>query len=220
MQSKFGGGLLIALAILAGLAITLAALHWFLPDAGRFKDLAGIVQSVVTVLAIITGGIIAAYKLQLFRDFEPHLTISHAINHRSIGDGYVHIDVNATLHNSSRVKVELREGVFHLQQIAPVLDDQELEERLAVREFSGENRAFVQWPSIGELSCDWGNYNLIVEPGQVYRETVEFIVPKEIATVAIHSIFYPATPPRRASQGWGITTVYDMIDKSSDVADR
>lgn len=208
--------LLIALTIMASLTLALAALHWLLPDASRFKDMAGIVQSVVTVLAIITGGIIAAAKLELFRDFEPHLTVSHTINYRPIGDSYVHIDVTATLHNSSRVKVELREGIFRLQEIAPVLDDQELEERLAAREVSSDDPSFVQWPTIGELSCNWGNYNLVVEPGQVVRETVEFIISKEIKTVVVRSIFHNLTPSAGSPQGWRTTTVYDMMDEPAN----
>ena len=202
MQSKFGGGLLIALAILAGLAITLAALHWLLPDAGRFKDLAGIVQSVVTVLAIIIGGIIAAYKLQLFRDFEPHLTISHAINHRRIRDGYVHLDVTATLQNSSRVKVELREGGFLLQQIAPVLGGNDL---------LGRNIPYPLWPILDEASFDFGGYEITLEPGQSLQETLQFIVPDDVETVLIHYYFSSSRSLTGSSRVWGITDVYDTM---------
>ena len=59
------------------------------------------------------------------------------------------LDVTAMLHNSSRVKVEIYEGEFLLQEIAPVLDDQELEELLDARIPIGRNRAFGQWPVIG-----------------------------------------------------------------------
>ena len=63
--------LLLVLAALAGLSIILAALHWLLPDAARFKDLVGSAQSLVTALAILLGGGFAAVKLELFRDFAP-----------------------------------------------------------------------------------------------------------------------------------------------------
>ena len=76
-------------------------------DAARGKNLAGILQSVVTVVAIAGGGVFAYYELQVFRAFAPHLTISQEVSHRYIGDRYVHIAVTATLHNSSKVKIEL-----------------------------------------------------------------------------------------------------------------
>ena len=208
------GNMLVVLAVVAGLIGVATVLNQVLPEEhSRYKDVVGIIQSVAIAAALIIGGIIAQAKLELFRHFEPHLTIAHTINHRPIGDSYTHIDVTATLHNSSRVKVELREGLFRLQEIGPVLDDQELEERLAAREFIANDAAFIQWPVIGEFSCNWGNYNLVVEPGQVYQETVEFVVSKEIGTVAIHSLFHGAASPRETPQSWGMTTVYDMLNK-------
>ena len=66
----------------------------------------------------------ALFKLQVFRNLQPHLTISHEITHRVVSDSYVHISVTAVLHNSSRVKVEIEEGSFHLLRIAPVTDEE------------------------------------------------------------------------------------------------
>lgn len=204
------------LGIAGVLCLVLWGLYLWLPGEHELKDLAAILQAVVATTAIIYAGIVAIAKLEVFRHFEPHLTVSHIINHRPIGNSYVHIDVTATLHNSSRVKVELREGEFYIQEIGPVLDDQELEEQLTAREFIAADGSFVQWPTIGKFSCYWGNYNLVVEPGQIYRETVEFVVSKEIGTVAIHSRFHRETATGEAPQGWGMTTVYDMIDAATD----
>ncbi len=47
------------------------------------------------------------------------MTISHEISHRSIGDNFVHIAVTAVMRNSSKVHIEIRKGLFLLQQIAP-----------------------------------------------------------------------------------------------------
>ena len=112
--------------VLLTTTIALFVLNRTWTDAERGKDLAAIIQSLVTVVAIVGGGAFAYYKLQIFRVFEPHLTISHEVSHRYIGDNYVHIAVTATLHNSSKVKMELRKGFFLLQQISP-LSDEEIE---------------------------------------------------------------------------------------------
>ena len=83
--------------ILVGITCGVSALS----DDG-FGDAAKTVQALGTLAAIIAGGVFALYKLQVFRDFQPHLTITHEISHRPIGESYVHLDVIATLRNRSR----------------------------------------------------------------------------------------------------------------------
>lgn len=185
-----------------------------MPDLSWFKDLATIIQATVASVAIAGGAIFAIFKLQLFRDFAPHLSISHSINHRPIADSYVHIDVTTTLHNSSRVKVELQKGEFFLQEVAPVLDDQEMEERLDWRRYIEDDRPFSQWPVIDRFEFDYGSYNLIIEPGQTFQETVEFVISREITTVVVHSFFYNAkyAVGSRKPRIWGIRTVYDIVN--------
>lgn len=114
MQDRLIVILLLVLAAVVGMFLLVALLNWALPEAASLGDWASIVLALVTVLAILFGGLFAAVKFDLFRDFEPHLTISHTIRHRSVGSDYVHIDVTAVLHNSSRVKVELQDGYFLL----------------------------------------------------------------------------------------------------------
>ena len=204
--------LLVSMAVI-GLFVLVAALDWVLPDASPLGRWADIVLAVVTILAILVGGLFAAEKFELFRDSQPHLTISHTINHRNIADSYVHLDVTAALHNSSRVKVELNRGLFTLQEIAPVLDDEELEDRLEARNLVAENLAFSQWAILDQFSCDWGGSALVIEPGQTFQQTVEFVISREITTVAIHAFFYNSRFAEGLEQpeGWNITVVYDIF---------
>ena len=120
-----------ALIAVALILVAVALLYLILVDewssSGTFQRWADIFQSIVMALAIIFGGIFALLKLQAFRDFDPHLTISHMVSHRLVGDSYIHIDVTATLQNSSKVQIELNKGFFRLQQISP-LSDEEVEE--------------------------------------------------------------------------------------------
>ncbi len=100
-------GLMVVVVALFFVAVYLAVPE---ADVPRAKNAAGIVQASVTALVIVIGVVIAAYKLDAFRDFEPHLTITHEVTHRPIGDNYVHIAVTATLYNSSKVMVEVVEA--------------------------------------------------------------------------------------------------------------
>ena len=194
--------------VLALLAAVLVTLHFTLSDdyASRAGSLAGIVQSVVTVLAIMSGGAFAAYKWQVFRDFAPHLTISHRVSHRPIGDSYVHIDVTATLHNSSKVRIELHEGFFRLQQIAPVSDEEI--EALYAQVFVDREHDYLRWPTGDEVVRTWDKDELIVEPGEAHQETFEFIVSREVRTAMVYTYFY--NPRASQTLGWGTATVHDI----------
>ncbi len=93
-------------AMLLLLAVLLPALFLVLTDFSNTWELVSTVQGSVTAFAILAGGFFVAYKLEVFRDFAPHLTITHAITHRAVGDSYVHISMSVTLHNSSRVTIK------------------------------------------------------------------------------------------------------------------
>ena len=147
----------------------LAALLWILGFIGlfvgvvwattavtenSFKDSATVVQSIGTIVAICIGGTFAFYRLQIFRSFAPHLTISHTVSHRPVGTRYVHIAVTANLRNSSKVKLDIREGFFSLQQVAPVDDDEV--ERLYAEVFVDRDSRALQWPTLDEARLTWG----------------------------------------------------------------
>lgn len=185
-----------------------------MPELTWFKDLSTIIQAAFATAAIIGAAIFAIFKLKLFRSLAPHITVSQTVNHRTIGNSYVHLDVTVKLHNSSQVKVDLQEGVIRLLDIAPVLDDQDLEERLDARDNLHRNEAFEQWPVIEQTICDWGNSYLAIEPEQTFQETVEFVISRETTTVAVQSFFYNYgySEGSRRPEGWGITSVYDIVN--------
>ena len=184
---------LVGLALAGGIS---AVLYLAAPDFQRFESAMGIALDIVTVVAIVVGGSFALYKLQIFRDFEPHLTVSHAVNHRRIGDSYVHIDVTVTLHNSSRVRVDIREGFFLLEEVAMVWDEEEQD---------------FLYPTLDEGSFTWGSDGVVIEPGETRRELSEFFVPEDVETVSIYTYFHDSRRSQ-VSQGWGVATIYDIMD--------
>ncbi len=205
---------LIALGVLVFLVGVVFLLSMFLPKTNVFKDVSGIIQSIITALAIVMGGYFALFKLRIFRDLEPHLTISHKISHRFIGDSYVHISVTAVLHNRSKVKVELRRGFFSLQKIAPVMDGEvsNLYEQVFDEEGSNEEDEHIQWPTLDIHTLIRGKGELVIEPGESHPEPCEFIVSKDVESVLAYTYF---DNPRYSqgsgvAPGWQATTVYDI----------
>ena len=146
-------------------------------------------------------------KLRIFRDFEPHLTISHAVTHRTIGDSYVHVAVTADLVNSSKVEMRILDGLFRLQHIAPVSDE---EVEFILSETSPLKD--IQWPTLIEERRAWSDNEFLIEPGESHQETVEFVIGRDVESVLIYTYFYNSrhTPASPAAEGWGASTVYDM----------
>ena len=204
------GVLIIGMAVVFLIA-TMLLLNLTLTSAGKLKDIAAIIQSSVTAVAIAAGGLFAYYKLQWFRDLEPHLTITHEVSHRPIGDSYVHIAITATLYNSSRVKLGLREGFFLVQQVSPSSDEDV--EAWYGEVFVRREQSEILWPTLDEKPLSWGENELIVEPGESHREAYECIVSRETESVLIYTYYYnPEYAEHLPSpEGWEASTVYDIF---------
>ena len=163
-------------------------------------------QAIVTAVAIFIAAVFALFKLQIFRVFAPHLTISQRVSHRRIGESYVHIEVSVSLRDSSKVKIELRNGFFLLQQIAPV--DDEKVEKLYAQVFADMETIYLLWPTLDEVHRTWDEETLIIEPGEVHQEVCEFIVTTGIKSVLVYSYFYNTVSS--SPTGWYCTTIYDV----------
>ena len=202
---------------------------------------AGIAQAVATVIAIALGGIFAWRRGYLFRYGQPHVTVSHEITHRQVSDGYVHIDVTATLHNTSRVKVEIRDGLFTVQQVAPV-SDAFAEELYSQTFIDQQHNGILQWLNLDETRLSWNKDDLIAEPGESVATTLEYMTPDFIESILVTTYFYNlrvmgkidhAVDPRDAetkrrfwlwrrsgAKGWIRTTTHDIIDSNRQVNTR
>ena len=203
---------LLCVAVFGALSVTIVlGITQWVTDDDHFMQSSRSFQAIATITLICVGGIFAYRRLQLFRTFEPHLTISHNIRHRHIGDSYTHIDVTAILRNSSKVQVEILEGFFLLQQIAPETDE-EIEE-LYTQVFTDKEHEDFQWATLERIEGSWRKGELIVEPGESHPETYEFVVSRSVECVLIYTYFYDSRFSRDTTRprGWVATTVYDIV---------
>ena len=201
----------IAILVVLALSFVVVALLTAFLASINLVDAVSVIYAIGVLTAICVGGIFAYQRLQLFRAFQPHLTISHEVSHRFIGDSYIHIFVTATLHNSSRVKMELRQAEFALQKIAPALDEDI--EHLYVDVFHHEKHEDIQWDTLDDAKRIWSKNERIIEPGELHKEPFEFIVSTDVESVLIYTYFYNPgySQGSQSSHGWGMTTIYDML---------
>ena len=207
--------------VVALLAAAVLALNFWLTDTSpsstdptdisRVRDVVGIVQGFVWAFLIVAGGIFAYRKLQLFRDFEPHLTITQVVTHRAVGTEYTHIAVTATLHNSSKVKVEIRDAFCRIYQIQPISNEEV--ERLYIEARNDVGDSHIEWVYMDEVIRRLGRNDLVIEPGEQHREVCEFIISKDVQSAMIYSYFYNTrfSEHSRSAQGWTDTTFHDML---------
>ena len=213
-------GLVTAAAIFIAVLLDIA-----LPGSERARNIFGVIQSFVTAIAIVIGGIWAYSRFQAFRTLQPHLYIRHRVTHRSLSESYLHIELTAVVHNTSRVHVELERGVAIVQEVAPISNAEA--EALFEAALGDDADPWIPWPIIGRMQRVWENPSLIVEPGATHSETFEFIVLKwEDQSLLLYTYFYNAEAQRHPemNDGWSATTVYDVFgmrsgSRGQDVAD-
>ena len=181
------------------------------------KDLASVFQATVAVVAIVVGGIIALFRLEAYRDFEPHVNVTHETTYRIMNDTYAHIDVRATLHNTSKVKNEFTRALLSVQLVLP-MSNEEIE-RIHYQVFDLREYEEMQWPTLYIVERTWNPGELVVEPGGEHSETHEFIVPLEDAsTVKILTYYYDQRSQRPSGNqtepdefGWQAVTFLDIM---------
>ena len=203
--------LMMLLAIMGSVGVVGIVLHLMPNDVFPARDAVALLQGLATVAAVALGALFAYRKLELFRDFEPHLTVTQAVASRAVGTQYVHISVIATLHNTSKVKVEIRRGFFRIHQIQPMSDEDV--EHFYIRSFNPDASSDIAWPVLDEVHRQLGPNELIVEPGASHHEPCEFIVTKGVATILVYSYFHNQAHLKnsQSAQGWTATTFHDVV---------
>ncbi len=174
-------------------------------------DSARLFQAVGAVTVIFVGGVFAYWRLQIFRTFQPHLTISHEVSHRAISESYIQITVTMHLKNSSKVKIDLRRAFFALQLVSPLTDEKV--EELYDETFVKKTQRHIQWEKLDDIQREWIKNELIIEPSESHQETCEFILSSDIKSVAIYTYFYNSESSRytQSAEGWSAATTYDII---------
>lgn len=178
--------------------------------SGVIKTVA-VVQGGVTLVVIAIGGAFALYKLEAFREFRPHLTVSQIVSHRKVGYTYVHISVHVSLVNTSKVKIEIRNASFWMQQIAPFAD-QEVEQFYSDFRSKPDNDKYIPFPTLEVFNREWDDDELVIEPGESGSQSYEFIVKDHFDAVSVTAFFNDQTTGEDAAKqtGWAAVSVYNI----------
>ena len=171
-------------------------------------------RAIATTIAIAAGIAIAWYKLDIFREFEPHLTITQMVASRSIGTSYALVIVTATLTNNSKVQVKPRQGYCRLAQTSPLNDGEivTLFQEALARDNTNELEQ-VDWPELYEIRQNWQSGDISIEPGEQHQETYQFIIARSTESVVALTVIYNplyGRGNRNRAESWRCYTFHDL----------
>jgi hypothetical protein len=147
-----------------------------------FKNLAEGIQSIVTSVALIVGGIWAGWRFVLTREgkalIEPELDIIFVQQQ----NGRWIIELVAVLNNKGRAQLRIRNFGFELRYSVPE-DNIESGAILIPDVFHSQKE--LKFPAHLELKGSWldDDETIILEPGVRYRHSISTSVPNEATAV-------------------------------------
>ena len=165
-------------------------------------DLYGTVESIVTVLAILVGGI---WTYQLFvkrRVRDAKLELTHSLLAKRLDDGKILLHLTLKIQNVGEVLVHIRKLEAWIQQVTPVTAEatREIEEHDPM---SLTGALEIQWPLIGERETTWGPGQFEIEPGESDDESIDFVVDGPLEVVRAYTRI--PNEKKRTGVGWSET---------------
>ena len=167
------------------------------------KDIATILQSIITFIAIIIGGVWTYWLFVKKRQKYPSAKIEHQISHRPTANGKVLLSVIAIVSNFGDVLLSLKEGNISVSQMLP--PQGELLDILN----SSEGTRVTNWHLLSPLVNPIGQKGLEVEPGESQQFLVHYVIDASIQTTLVYTYFRNVDKPHRYI-GWALTTIYDL----------
>ena len=165
----------------------------------QWKDIAEIIQSIVTVGAIVVGGL-WFFRRRLNR---PWARVKNHVEHRRREDGKTLLHVTVHIDNIGQVLLRVAEGFVRIQQVLP--SDEEI---LREAECDAEE---IPWPSLAEKRISQGQQE--IEPGEDDERQFDFVLEEGAKSVIVY------THIRNLSKrdiGWNATTLYDISPEEKE----
>ena len=202
----------IALGLIAFIAIPAELLYPLLdPETKPDFPAAGALS------ALLSAALAAAWKFSLFRESDPHLTITQEISADREGEETWIVTVNATLHNTSRVVVRPSRARCQLIQTGPITK----EALSAIAQQAKEHPrsdAYLRysWYLLDQDQRSWPKGNLKVEPNQKTQIAFQFMINAAVTRIGVITAILEEDKSQKNPQplyesGWTCYTPYNLL---------
>jgi len=175
----------------------------------HLKDLASIVQALITSLALIIGGI---WTYQLFirrRQRLPRAKIEHSVIAKAAGANANLLSINVIVSNTSDVLLPLTSGNIDVYQVFPAANEfqRKLNDPQRVK---CQRVNLMDWPLLFSYpERHPGKHTVEIEPGESEQFLYALLIHEEVKTVYIQSYFRNIAK-RGKTLGWGAETFQDI----------
>lgn len=191
--------------------------HWRATAIGKLKkwkafwadlkDPVATAQSIVTISAVLVGGMWTYKTFVRFRQDRPKLVITHSVDHFRIPNHLILLSVEEKLSNVGPVALELRKGDIRIIPILPLPDGLEQKAKdLSYLNDSAED--WKVWPVLRWYPHPWDRKQELIEPGE--NDTIEnyFLIPDSVEVINILSLV--ANPAQGNKMAWRASTICDL----------
>jgi hypothetical protein len=170
-------------------------MHWLSSYNISLRDLVEIAKSIVSMAALLVGGVWAYRLFWLKRQRYPRITIEHQIIHKPLTAERTLLNVTVNLSNDGDVLAELKSGEIWIQQIlplppnfAPILDEGRDMIRVLRELIAEESKVMWQteiaWPVIADYSMQFKAWHRKeVEPGSQLQLRYDFVLDNRVSLI-------------------------------------
>ena len=174
------------------------------------------IEAIVTIVAIILGGI---WTYNLFikeRKHYPHANIEQKVSHVALSNDINLLRVDIGLTNTGNSRLVLKKSIIRIQQILPILPyiEQNIQAvkqvNAALKETERKEDRF-SWPLLSERNKIFEK-PLDIEPGEKDVIDFEFVIPSKVKAIRIYSYFRNEEKTKGKDEvGWSISTYYNFL---------
>lgn len=166
----------------------------------NIKSFLEILQSLLTCLALISGGLWTYYIFLHKRERFPRAHIS--LNAFSLATSFgTYLSVKALIKNTGSLLLELYSVELRIQQILP------LEENYEPRYLPATD--IFDWPLISLRKRDFDRYSLEIEPNEEHQLFFDFMLPRHLACLKVYMYVQNRTKAKH-SLGWTASLIYSL----------
>lgn len=170
-----------------------------------------IIQSTVTVVAVIIGGVWSYMLFVSRRQKYPSAKVEHQVTYRPVVPGKLILSIDVTITNQGDVLLSLLSWEVKAKQMLPPTE--QLAQFLILESVGKAPIApqVIIWDTIASRKDEHTRGLFEVEPGEQHQFHLDFLINANTSTILVES-FFNNVEKRGKPVGWSLTTIHDIAN--------
>lgn len=168
-----------------------------------------IFQSLITMIAIVVGGIWSYMLFVSRRQKYPRAKIEHQVSFRPVVSGKLILSLDVTITNQGDVLLSLISWEIKAKQMLPPTEQLAQFLLLESKEKSPIAPEVIVWDTIAARKDEHKKGLFEIEPGEQHQFHLDFLINADVSTILVES-FFNNVAKRGKPVGWSLTTIHDI----------